>query len=849
RGDVVLLTAPLGGPPSDVFFEGRATIHGIALARTKDAPAAHPPRPIEKDIEHPAELTWTATHPEIAKPERSANGSLLFVGDELKQRAECFAPLPASGLNEVVLELADLSPGAGVYLGRTDGKPGEVARFFHDRKSGQLAVRLGNDNEEREADFDSPADKFVPLAQPHCWVRLLYGCGNLRWWLSSDGVHWAQTEPARDNLAPGIASIGLSLAANCPDARLTLKRIVLRRLVGLSSLANNDLVERAPAIVTAKSLAEWLPETLKHKPAEIETPDWLRACTIRTLGGGAVRELAYVLLEALLDDAANRGLPVEQQLAALDDAMLMALDLRDGQAMRAGILSRYPQLGVRAAEELALPAWSTVRDHYHAAPANTWMQMPTDLDRVIRWELVSDTYRREPHATLDFLSRLRFFQQHRERPMVEWVEWLASHDVSGRAGESVARLKDSWREPLVEELSKDTYNALTELKAVLESESWDDAARLVTSLDPVAAAGVAPYVNDRTLLTSLPVAVQLTLDDYPHVRQALGDKFAALARLRISQAINVGDVAAIELTTVQFAGTPAAAEAHRWLGDRALVAGHFARAITEYERACGTSPALDEVMPRIRLAAAMQGRDAGSPVTQSVQFGDVSMSPAKFETLIAEMRSRGSSSVPAGASGAAESVPKPTAFESYVRSRLDGPVGDRPQEEVGRRTNQHRVPWADRQIATVVESDVMYVANRFQVTAYNLASGERIWQSQTPPGQIQRAQEWPMIPMRPLVVGNRIFARLLYSPSPLLVCLEKSSGKLLWVSENREREFLVSDPMFVQGQLVALSIAIEPDQQGLLRYCTLDPQTGEMLRQRELVRLRSTWGARAYCEV
>src|SRR5262249_24223600 len=37
RGDVVLLTAPLAGPPSDVFFEGRATIHGIALARTIDA--------------------------------------------------------------------------------------------------------------------------------------------------------------------------------------------------------------------------------------------------------------------------------------------------------------------------------------------------------------------------------------------------------------------------------------------------------------------------------------------------------------------------------------------------------------------------------------------------------------------------------------------------------------------------------------------------------------------------------------------------------------------------------------------------------------------------------------------
>ena len=45
----------------------------------------------------------------------------------------------------------------------------------------------------------------------------------------------------------------------------------------------------------------------------------------------------------------------------------------------------------------------------------------------------------------------------------------------------------------------------TVLQAVLESQAWDDAARLVTSFDPEAAPGVAPYVNDKSLLASLPV--------------------------------------------------------------------------------------------------------------------------------------------------------------------------------------------------------------------------------------------------------------------------------------------------------------------------------------------------------
>jgi outer membrane protein assembly factor BamB len=846
RGDVVLLTAPLAGPPSEVFFEGRATIHGIELARTKDAPAFPAPR-----LQRAAGvLDWQATKPEIAKPVILADGSVRLAGDKLKQRTECFAALPQTGLQEVILELEGISPGAGVYLGRQGGRPAEVVRFFRDKRSGQLAARLRGADDQCEADFDSPADKPTPLSAPHCWVRLLYGCGNLRWWLSSDGVHWAQVEPAKDNAPPGITSIGLQLVANCPGAGVTLKQVALRRLAGLDSLASAALMERAPAIVLTKTLTDWLPEAMKQKPTEMETAEWLRACSVRTLAGGARRELAYPLLEALLDDAAARGLPLEQQLAALDDAMLLALDLRDGQAMRTGVLSRYPRLGIWAADEHGLPAWSSVRAAYHAAPVVTRLQMPIDLDRAIRWELVADAYHREAQGALDFVERLRFFQQHRERPLVNWIEALADAD----------RTRPTMSGPLVEELSKEAYNALTELKAVLESQAWEDAARLVTTLDSESAPGVAPYLSDRTLLTSLPVAVQLTLEDYPQLRQAMGDKFAALAKLRISQAIAAGDARTIELATVQFAGTPAAAMAHRWLGDRALVGGFFSRAIGEYEKerrrkddwqAGMSAPREEEIAPRIRLAAAMLGRDAEQPVTAPVQFGEVTMSPAEFESLIAEMKGRESAGVgaPSEAVATAQPTPLPSGFETHVRSRLDGPVGERPQEEVGRRTNQYRVPWADRQLATAIEKDTLYVANHFQVAAYDLKNGKRLWQSQTPPASMQRAQEWAMIPMRPLVAGDHIYIRLLYSPNPLLACLDRSSGKLVWIAESRERELLISDPLLVEGQLVALAIALQPDQQGTLKQYTIDRASGEIVRQRDLLRLRSTWGARNCCEV
>jgi outer membrane protein assembly factor BamB len=445
------------------------------------------------------------------------------------------------------------------------------------------------------------------------------------------------------------------------------------------------------------------------------------------------------------------------------------------------------------------------------------------------------------------------FHQHHQRPFVDWLEMFARRDAPGQPGsEAIARIKEGWREPLIEEISKEAYNAMTELQAVLESEAWEDAARVVTSLDPEAAPGVAPYVKDKALLASLPVSVQLTLADFPQLRESLGGRFAALAKLRIGQAIAAGDAATIELATVQFANTEAAAEAHQWLGDRALASGWFAQAIAAYQRSLAIQPSLVvQLAPRIRLAAAMLGRDEQPPVTQPVQFGELNLSAAEFEALATEMRSRGQATglqIPPTVTSRF-APPKPSGFEAQVRSRLDGPIGDKPQEEVGRRTNQFRVPWADRQIATAVEGDLLYVSNRFQVAAFNLTNGQRAWQSQPPPGPIQRSQDWAMIAMRPLITADRIFARQLYSPNPQLVCLNKANGQLLWAAEPIEREAIVSDPVVVQGRLIALSTAKQQDNQVILRWCSYDPQTGELQQQRDLVQLRNSWDSRACCEL
>jgi hypothetical protein len=106
-----------------------------------------------------------------------------------------------------------------------------------------------------------------------------------------------------------------------------------------------------------------------------------------------------------------------------------------------------------------------------------------------------------------------------------------------------------------------------------------------------------------------------------------------------------------------------------------------------------------------------------------------------------------------------------------------------------------------------------------------------------------------MIAMQPLVTGNRIFARHLYGNNPTLACWEKSSGKLLWSVEAPSGEFFVSDPVIVQGQLGALSVQRQTGQLGLLRWNTIDPESGELPSQADLIQVRSNWLSRNCCEV
>lgn len=852
RGDIELLRGPLAGTPQEVLFEGKAAFYGIVAVRSAGFPVVADRGAADPGASPPAKLPWTEKLTAEGRFERTPEGMVTLAADKATSAGWVTAPLPQAGIQEVLFEVDEATPGAGVFLGRQDDAPHEVLRFVKNPVDSRMHLSLQTDaaDEVRLPPIDkTPA----PLAPGKAWIRLLYGCGVLRWWVSCDGRHWAQPERASSSLTGPVTTIGLHYVPKAAGCRIRLRRLTLRPLSELTGMADAALLARAPALHDAPHLGAWLTKAAEAQPPEADVGDWRRACAVRTLGAGCQRELGIAVLELLLDDAAERGLPPERQLALLNEAALL-WDVTSDHQLLQKLLQRYRDVGLRGQQRGGLRPYSSVRHDLMSVPLVTPHNVQVANEPVIRAELIQLAQENRWPEARDFCRLLRYFRQHDICPLTRWAEGGGSPSAVGRRRwQRRAPASNDWQEPLIEDLSKETYNAVAELNALLESGAFDDAARLIASLDAELFQGVAPHVRDRRLLASLPTALAMALDAYPDFRAAVQKQYGETSLFRVRRAIQENSLAAVQLATVQFAGLPAAAEAHRWLGDRALAIGWFDHAMAQYRQAAESSGHLElrDLAARHRLAAALLGRQLGQPATADVEISGAKLSPAAFEELVAQLLKQNAARPAAALDNPSlgRTVPKPSGFAVQPRSRLDGPIGQEPNAEVVPNARRFGVDWAGRQIAVVIDRNAMYVSNRFQVAAYDPNSGARIWQSQTPDGNPLRSQDWGLIRMRPLVTSDHIITRLLYGQQPGLACLDRNNGQLVWSVEFGVREAPVSDPLWLQGRLGVLTLTRQETGENLLRWTVLDPSSGAVVSQTDLARLNEVWWRRSCCEV
>jgi outer membrane protein assembly factor BamB len=828
------------------------------MCRSAPAPADVPDRrTVVAGGQAPNLLPWKENVPAGARFERLGDGRVALTSDKLAAPAWITIPVTAPGLHEVVAEMEDATIGTGLFVADDAGQPVMGVDFVNGTPQNWLAYGLGKPGSPLWGAGLDPDNYAAPCAGKRQWFRLIIGGGLVRFWAGGDGRHWAQGGPPAAQLGPW-RSVGIYLQAGEKPRHVKLRSLTVRSLDGILALAPAALHEQAAQAGMAKrndrdtDLGAWQQRIEESRPGGSDPAAWRFACAIQAIGGNTNPPLLKAIFERLLRDGVEALPTLEAKLDLLRDAAALYDVWTDSQPYAA----HWERLG----RSLLAEGTSAQFHQFRRAAVTIPLWSQNQRIEAFHWALARDLllnlYARAKWNDLaDWCHTIRFFRRGAEQwggipqdqasleQVLTWVGPEVGIFDAGLTPRGALRSRTR-RRALAFPLNRDAYNATAELSGAAEDGLFDDVARMLASVTPPPGEGLVPDFKDPERATSYPAFVRQLVERNPKLRQAMVRHCAPAQRLKIEQTIRGADAAAIEAVTVQFYGTPAAAGAHRWLGDQAMSRGEFEHAGSHYRQAALVADDAEQadLTARLRLASALLGRPAGKPVTVPVAIGDAQVAAADFEAWITQAMQRyqaGTAPATPGRTTPVAALPAaPVEFNLEPWAKFDGDVGLQPQAVPG---GAAVADWPARQLGIAVAADVMLVSNRFQVAAFELKSGKRKWTCGLAAEQ-GPTHAWSMVPMRPVVAGNRVFARLIEKNGrPELACIDLESGKKLW--QRAAPGSLVCDPLMVRQRLFALAVD-RPEGQfsSQLALVQFDIPSGNLVRRRPLFDLRPEWG-------
>ena len=833
RGGLPLLVVPAELPPDEIVLEGKFRLRTLDIYRGSPAPlpAPKPRRHLLGDV--PIEqLDWMTSDEPAANLERTqgqvelstdgsrpdSSPSIVWAGVRL--------PSGTAGLSEFVFQIDSLSVGTGLYFGDAEGRPVQTlfaARSEHVDTPILAEGWSSRDGTVPEIPWDrnvDPTRELTATIGQRTWIKLVAGQGGMKTFVSGDGVNWgfATRSPLRE-FRDLPATIGVFAVADDQPRSIALSAIDVGELTSIVSIADPALRQQVPQWRSGppERSSDWLQWTAATRPEDVAAEDWLQACAVETLARGAGDDVSRGVLAGLLRSAVASDRPVSEVLALLSDAALVAACWRDRSAMFA---EHYQRLARRITERepvadqvagdsaaiaegfLAAPIWSedwpwalppaavrnlAAAEVWHAETSGTPSEVLSEASRAARVaSLLTPSHPESGWATES------------EAGLARLAAWAGSSSRS-EAGSSRAVMRFGWRHPLVTEPSREAQTLIGELEAALEAGAWRDAAGLLGTI--AALPELVPATGDPDRFVPPAGLIAEVADRHPDLITTLDDEFGPAGLLHVRESIAAGDEAALQAATVRYFGTAAAAEAHRWLGDRDLASGQFARAEHHFAAALQSTPDSESspIAARRTLAATLAGKETATPATDAVTFGSQTLSPEEFETLLDKLRQTRTA-------GDAEptvrrpELPPPVAVAPQSRGRFEGDVGRNPS-----RYEYRSIDWVGQQIGVAKEERTAYLTNRFQLVAFDLRWKRVAWMVGLGNEQGE-AHALPNIAFRPLVRGGRVFVRRLLQRGPELACLAIGErGKLLWRSESNL--VVASDPVFDSERLIVVTAA------------------------------------------
>ncbi|NQV23454.1 MAG: PQQ-binding-like beta-propeller repeat protein [Rhodopirellula sp.] len=907
RGDVVLLTVPLDDPPDEMILDGKLKLREVRMFRSDPLPEyviqRSEGRPVQNILatSKPADLEWSTTDvPDGNFSMDKASGQVrLATKSNSEKRALAFVNVPKAGLSEVIFRMGSFDPGTGVYFGRPDGEQIFRISCVWDTAASKPALWFQSAGQhEVERRFDSEG-YVVPWTGRDQWIRVVAGYGITTVQMSSDGRHWGWIidNPSRTDWEH-LETIGLFTEPK-GDRQVQLSSISVNEFPALASVADPKLVAQIMVsdfgLLNVLDEGAWFQKMTRLQPAGVSFGDWRRACAVATLRARPRAPLGIFLLNGLLADGAfseeaGRMSEDDRGWNLLNEASQLVSTLDSNRAVQFQQL--YHELARRrvidnneqgratrdGAEADSGPSGSVVRDTASRLLSSP-MLMPQasalTAQGAAGLEVIGLLQSGRYDDTRQLIDEIIFWNSHAHPsrdwwsqvdplyPSLAWAELQSHAGLDTETQTARLALPRRWktvltpeRHPLAQPVSKEAYNVMAEFQAAVNGEAFQDACQVISSAGSAHLIGLLPDSLDDQLLVSFPNAVAMAMDRHPQLRQQMNERFGAIGSLRVRQAIENGDYRQVEAATIQFFGTPAAAESDLWLGDRAMSSGQFAQARSYFERAISgfhrnsqieTSEAAS-AKSRLQFVNALLGEThqqaSVNDESRSVSFGSQQLSPQQFASLLTEVsesQTRQSSAgtslshLSAASDGRFDSpqIPQPVSHRIENRGRYEGDLG----EHVGRSVPPD-TDWVSRQLAWTIVGDRVFLNNRFQITCLDLTNGSQKWNQQLG-GDHGSAHHWPMLAMRPLVSGDLVFCRRLTKSGTELVCCQMADGTIRW--KQQFEQVLVSDPFLLRGHLQVLSTDQSSVGPTVLNLLTVHRETGNILSTAPILKLFDAW--------
>jgi outer membrane protein assembly factor BamB len=413
--------------------------------------------------------------------------------------------------------------------------------------------------------------------------------------------------------------------------------------------------------------------------------------------------------------------------------------------------------------------------------------------------------------------------------------------------------------PLELDASREAQTLALEIAGAMAEKQWSDLHRSLETMTPGSLGSLVPAFDDEGLWVSYSTLVDSLVSHQAGLRSLLQTQLEPLARLRLAAALESSNEERVAAVAWHFYGTDASAQAHLWLADRALSMGNFATARAHYERAkvYASNNTRNELASHLRLAGAMLGTPLGKPIKTPVQLSGSKFSPIDFEAMVMTQQlthqRRHVSPAMIGADTPAPHVPSAnknqqpfllTNWLEYDDLSSARRAGSPPSDD------EHPC----HELFSLPVGDVTILGNALSVSAIETRTAKVRWEKDLTSAR-ERHGLRALGPVMPAVADGRIYVRRWTREGTELLCLNLTSGDVLWQTEltpeeqNRTlRGIMLTDPQ-IDGQRLTMitatpaadvSLRVRPETEDILwevRLAEFSRQNGSLLREQTLARL------------